>query len=151
MASANVKDRYKHIQVWAANLGIKSLNPINVAGWPGTPNGSVKHLTRRWNCSGDIVNTITNVMNREVLRSLALQLAEGNDKQRRDHKGTIFHFWDKRWMKNCMPKRLLYFKVIYPPIITTMVRGVLWAEACPFRWSILCSFGQITKISNHKQ
>ena len=71
----NIKEKYGTIRSASASLGMEIFNPINVAGWPGHEEWINENtLTRRWNYSRDIVNTLINANNREKLRTLAIGL-----------------------------------------------------------------------------
>ena len=142
VASANVKDRYSTFRYGAANLGMEIFNPINVAGWPGHQEWINENtLTRRWNYCRDIVNTITNATNREVLRSLALQLAEGNNNDPDlITRALSLHFLGQALDEELHAKALLYFKSDIPAnYYDDGSWNLTWAEA-PFQVGNLMQF-----------
>ncbi len=137
-----IKEKYGTIRSACASLGMEIFNPINVAGWPGHEEWINENtLTRRWNYSRDIVNTITNANNREKLRALAISLADGNiNDAPYITEALVLHFLGSPLDADLLDKAVLYFKSDIPAnYFEDGSWNLNWAEA-PFQVGNLLQF-----------
>ncbi|MBK9734361.1 MAG: DUF1800 family protein [Saprospiraceae bacterium] len=112
ISAANVSNEYGTFRYGASNLGMEIFNPINVAGWQEHHEWINENtLTQRWNYCKNILGTFTNEKNRESMRTLAINLAEGSTNNP-DFivKALTLHFLGRVLDENLHQSALAYFK-----------------------------------------